>query len=141
MNHLKVLQEAADAVPESPIGSTQKYFKKAGFRLMFIFFRHDGEGAAKSLNHSLTHYYPTSRHCEICQRANVTSRYHRRRGDPGEDYTPPLHFGHQKRLVNFSLEVTCQEFPKASRLAWFVSMGIAVGIKLFHSRPAAPQTT
>ena len=57
----------------------------------------DGEEAAKAFNHSLTHY-PKSKHCEICKRAKMTSRYHRRRGDPDEEETPPLHFGHMFRV-------------------------------------------
>ena len=52
---------------------------------------------AKTLNHSLTHY-PKSKHCEICMRAKMTSRYHRKRGDPDPYETPPLHFGHMLRV-------------------------------------------
>ena len=51
------------------------------------------EEVAKTLYHSLTHY-PKSKHCEICMRAKMTSRYHRKCGDPDPDETPPLHFGH-----------------------------------------------
>ena len=57
----------------------------------------DGEEAVKTLNHSLTHF-PKSKHCEICMRAKMTSRHHRKRGDPDPDEKPPLHFGHQLRV-------------------------------------------
>ena len=57
----------------------------------------ESEEVAKTLNHSLTHY-PKSKRCEICMRAKMTSRYHRRRGDPDPDETPPLHFGHMLRV-------------------------------------------
>ena len=55
------------------------------------------EEVAKTLNHSLTHY-PRGKHCEICMRAKMTSRYHRKRGDPDPYETPPLHFGHMLRV-------------------------------------------
>ena len=37
----------------------------------------DGEETAKSFNHQLTHF-PKSRHCEICVRAKMTARHHRK---------------------------------------------------------------
>ena len=57
----------------------------------------ESEEVAKTLNHALTHY-PKSKHCEICMRAKMTSRYHRKRGDPDPEKTPPSHFGHMLRV-------------------------------------------
>eukprot|EP00438_Fugacium_kawagutii_P007496 Skav230013 [mRNA] locus=scaffold1958:420290:428629:+ [translate_table: standard] len=57
----------------------------------------DDEVEEISANHQLTHY-PKSRSCEVCMRAKMTSRYHRKRGDPDPDEAPPLHFGHQIRV-------------------------------------------
>lgn len=56
----------------------------------------EGVDAANRLNHSLTHC-PKSKSCEICMRAKMTSRYHRRRGDPDPKEEPPQHFGHRLR--------------------------------------------
>ena len=56
------------------------------------------QGEAKSLQHQLTHF-PKNRYCEICRRAKMAQRVHRKRGmlvDPEE--TPPLHFGHKLRV-------------------------------------------
>ena len=56
------------------------------------------QGEAKGRGHQLTHY-PKNRYCEICRRAKMTQRVHRKRGmlvDPEE--TPPLHFGHKLRV-------------------------------------------
>ena len=52
---------------------------------------------ANSEKHQLTHF-PKNRYCEICRRAKMTAKVHRKRGleiDPEE--TPPLHFGHKLR--------------------------------------------
>ena len=83
--------------PRSPVESVADESDQGGPLVDVHSSEDDGEEAAKTLNHSLTHY-PKSRHCEICKRAKMTSRYHRRRGDPDEDETPPLHFGHQMRV-------------------------------------------
>ena len=64
----------------------------------------------KTLNHSLTHY-PKSKHCEVCMRAKMTSRYHRKRGDPDPDETPPLHFGHMLRVDHL---IMCSDLSKGS---------------------------
>ena len=58
---------------------------------------------ARSPKHALT-YFPKNRYCEICQRAKMTSRYHRKKGlevDPEE--IPPLHFGHLIRADHIVL--------------------------------------
>jgi hypothetical protein len=57
----------------------------------------DSDEVVKTLNHSLTHY-AKSKHCEVCMRAKMTSRYHRKRWDPDPEETPPLHFGHMLRV-------------------------------------------
>ena len=57
----------------------------------------DGEEAAKTFNHQLTHF-PKSKHCEICMRAKMTARHHRKRPEPDPDEKPPLHFGHRLRV-------------------------------------------
>eukprot|EP00438_Fugacium_kawagutii_P005604 Skav201433 [mRNA] locus=scaffold201:334612:346103:- [translate_table: standard] len=57
----------------------------------------DDEVEEISANHQLTHY-PKSRSCEVCMRAKMTSRYHRKRGDPDPEEAPPLHYGHQIRV-------------------------------------------
>ena len=58
---------------------------------------------ARSPKHALTHF-PKNRYCEICQRAKMTSRYHRKKGlevDP--EKIPPLHFGHLIRADHIVL--------------------------------------
>eukprot|EP00438_Fugacium_kawagutii_P003567 Skav226536 [mRNA] locus=scaffold4831:171920:204024:- [translate_table: standard] len=57
----------------------------------------DDEVEEISANHQLTHY-PKSRSCEVCMRAKMTARYHRKRGDPDPEEAPPLHYGHQIRV-------------------------------------------
>ena len=53
---------------------------------------------ARSMKHQLTHF-PKNRYCEVCRRAKMLAKTHRKRGldiDPNE--TPPLHFGHRLRV-------------------------------------------
>eukprot|EP00438_Fugacium_kawagutii_P007603 Skav200637 [mRNA] locus=scaffold353:180885:187483:+ [translate_table: standard] len=57
----------------------------------------DDEVEEISANQQLTRY-PKSRSCEVCMRAKMTARYHRKRGDPDPDEAPPLHYGHQIRV-------------------------------------------
>ena len=95
---VKVVEGEVDAIPESPVESIADIPEEGGSLVEVHSSEDDGEEAARSLNRSLTHC-PKSRHCEICQIAKMTSRYHRRRGDPNEDETPPLHFGHQMRVA------------------------------------------
>ena len=66
---------------------------------------------AKSLGHQLTHF-PKNRYCQICRRAKMTQRVHRKRGmlvDPEE--TPPLHFGHKLRVDHI---ITGSDLTKGS---------------------------
>jgi hypothetical protein len=57
----KVLEGEAGAVPESPIGSIAEVSEDGGSLVDVHSSEDDAEEAAKSLNHSLTHY-PKSRH-------------------------------------------------------------------------------
>ena len=53
---------------------------------------------ARSMKHQLTHF-PKNRYCEVCRRAKMLAKTHRKRGleiDPDE--IPPLHFGHKLRV-------------------------------------------
>ena len=61
------------------------------------------QAESKTLKHALTHF-PKNRYCEVCRRAKMTARYHRKRDlevDPEE--APPLHYGHQLRADNIIL--------------------------------------
>ena len=61
------------------------------------------QAESKTLKHALTHF-PKNRYCEVCRRAKITARYHRKRDlevDPEE--APPLHFGHQLRADHIIL--------------------------------------
>ena len=53
--------------------------------------------------HNLLTHFPKSKACEICRRAKMTSRYHRRKHDIDPEETPPLHFGHQLRVDHIIL--------------------------------------
>ena len=53
--------------------------------------------AEKLANHSLTHFLK-SKSCEICMRAKMTARQHRKREDLDPEEAPPLYFGHQMRV-------------------------------------------
>ena len=55
--------------------------------------------------HNLLTHFPKSKTCEICKRAKMTSRYHRRKHDIDPEETPPLHFGHQLTVDHIILEV------------------------------------
>ena len=79
--------------PRSPIDSIADESEEGGQILDIYFSEENDENIAKTLNHSLT-YYPKSRHFEIYQRVKMTSRYLYRKGNPDEEKTPPLHFGH-----------------------------------------------
>eukprot|EP00435_Cladocopium_sp_Y103_P060485 s1600_g22.t1 len=53
---------------------------------------------ARSMKHQLTHF-PKNRYCEVCRRAKMLAKTHRKRSleiDPDE--TPPLHFGQKLRV-------------------------------------------
>ena len=138
---VKVSEDRPVAVPRSPVESIAEVSEEGGLVDEVHSSEDDGEEAAKSLKHSLN-YYPKSRHCEVCQRAKMTSRYHPRRGDPDEEETPPLHFGRQMRVDHIiieSLVVICQKGPRVNKPASFVLMSIAVVIKPLPKHPEAPQ--
>ena len=118
---------------ESPIGSIAEVSEDGGSLVDVHSSEDDGEEAAKSLNHSLTHY-PKSRHCEICQRGKSTSRYPRRRGDPDDDETPPLHFGHQIRVDHIIIGSDLSKGSEGEQACLIV-------IKLLPNHPGAPLTT
>ena len=59
---------------ESPVESIADIPEEGGSLVEVHSSEDDGEEAARSLNRSLTHC-SKSRHCEICQRAKMTSRW------------------------------------------------------------------
>ena len=89
----------------------------------------DGEEAAKSFNHQLTHF-PKSKHCEICMRAKMTAI-----GIIGRDLTLILKRNHHSILgTNFVLtislsEVMFQRVLRESKLVSFVMMSTVGFIK------------
>ena len=61
------------------------------------------QAESKTLKHALTHS-PKNRYCEVCRRAKMAARYHRKRDlevDPEE--APPFHYGHQLRADHIIL--------------------------------------
>ena len=69
------------------------------------------QAESNTLKHALTHF-PKNRYCEVCPRAKMAARYHRKRDlevDPEE--APPLHYGHQLRADHIILG---EDLPKGS---------------------------
>ena len=93
----KVGEPVDEYTPTSPAETPREMPEEGGSPDDAHSSEDDGVDAHKMLNHSLTHY-PKSKHCEICKRAKMTSRYHRRKGEPDLEETPPLHFGHMMRV-------------------------------------------
>ena len=99
------------------------------------------QGEAKSLGHQLTHF-PKNRYCEICRRAKMTQRVHRKRGmliDPEE--APPLHFGHKLRVDHIVIGSDLTKGLRVNKLVSFAMMRIVVVVKPFRKLIEPPTTT
>ena len=80
------------------------------------------QAESKTLKHALTHF-PKNRYCEVCGRAKMTARYHRKRDlevDPEEART--LHYGHQLRADHIILGEDLTKGSEGERVVLFVTM-------------------
>ena len=67
--------------------------------------------------HNLLTHIPKSKSCEICMRAKMTARYHRRKHEVDPEELPPLFFGHKLPVDHLILEGICQKVRKEKRFA------------------------
>ena len=86
--------------------------------------------AEKLANHSPTHFLK-SKSCEICMRAKMTARQHRKREDLDPEEAPPLYFGHQMRVDHIIIGsgAIFQRVRKGNKHVWSVMTSTVVVFK------------
>ena len=75
------------------------------------------ESSELDFPHNLQTHIPKSKSCEICMRAKMTARYHRRKHEVDPEELPPLFFGHKLRVDHLILGGICQKVRKEKRFA------------------------